>query len=153
MAGNNYSWSGNNPSRIQSFVYEDGAVVNRRGYDLSYVYDGDYPVERMRTDRGNSDYGDYTQYGFTTYYEYADGTGRSNMPQIYTIGAQPNVEDWGGVSGSGAYAAGRTAVLHASPARNDYEFLRWSDGNTDNPRAVTVNDNATYTTVFGISSK
>lgn len=29
-----------------------------------------------------------------------------------------------------------------------YKFKQWSDGNTDNPRAITVTGNATYTAEF-----
>ena len=37
--------------------------------------------------------------------------------------------------------------LYAHPKECNY-FLQWSDGNTDNPRTVTVNSDATYTAIF-----
>ena len=55
--------------------------------------------------------------------------------------------EYGTVSGEGAYAAGSTAVLTASPAENFY-FAEWSDHNTDNPRTVTVDADASYEPVF-----
>lgn len=123
-------------------------------YSYVYTYDGDYPVKCVRTERDNNTGSYYSQYSETTYYEYADGTGRGQVPQIYTINVQRNVEDWGYVysSGENEYAAGSTAVIQASPLYG-YEFRQWSDGNTDNPRAITVNANATYTAIFGSSSK
>ena len=42
---------------------------------------------------------------------------------------------------------GAEVKLHAHPNECNY-FLRWSDGNTDNPRTVIVNSNATYTAIF-----
>lgn len=123
-------------------------------YSYVYTYDGDYPVKCVRTERDNNTGSYYSQGSETTYYEYADGTGRGQVPQIYTIYVQSNVADWGNVSSRGfcEYAAGSTAVIQASPLYG-YEFRQWSDGNTDNPRAITVNANAAYTAIFGSSSK
>ena len=55
--------------------------------------------------------------------------------------------EYGTVSGEGAYAAGSTAVLTATPVENFY-FAEWSDHNTDNPRTVTVDADASYEPVF-----
>ncbi len=53
----------------------------------------------------------------------------------------------GSVSGGGAYAAGRTVRIQATPSHG-YDFVQWSDGNRNNPRNITVTDNATYTASF-----
>ena len=53
----------------------------------------------------------------------------------------------GTVSGGGVYGSGIAASLRATP-NTGYHFVRWSDGNTDNPRTVTVTENATYTAEF-----
>ena len=53
----------------------------------------------------------------------------------------------GNVSGGGTYNYGTTATLTAT-ANKHYHFTQWSDGNTDNPRTVSVEDNATYTAEF-----
>ena len=53
----------------------------------------------------------------------------------------------GTVSGGGRFDAGQEVTLAAS-ANCGYQFLQWSDGNTDNPRTVTVAGNATYTAQF-----
>ncbi|MBQ7295975.1 MAG: InlB B-repeat-containing protein [Clostridia bacterium] len=53
----------------------------------------------------------------------------------------------GSVSGGGTYEYGSSAIL--TPTPNDgYVFKQWSDGNTDNPRTVTVTGNVTYTAEF-----
>lgn len=44
-------------------------------------------------------------------------------------------------------SAGTEVKLYAHPKECNY-FLQWSDGNTDNPRTITVNSDATYTAIF-----
>ena len=53
----------------------------------------------------------------------------------------------GTVTGGGAYKNNATATLTATPDEC-YRFVQWSDGNTDNPRTITVTGNATYTAEF-----
>lgn len=57
----------------------------------------------------------------------------------------------GTVSGSGEYAKGSTATLVATAAKG-YSFCQWSDGNTSNPRIVTLNDNLTLTATFSLAA-
>ena len=67
----------------------------------------------------------------------------------YTIAALSADTSAGSVSGSGIYPDGQTATLTATTRNaNRWHFDRWSDGNTDNPRTVTVSDNATYTALW-----
>lgn len=89
----------------------------------------------------------------TTCFKYSDGTGE-DAPQTYTVIAQPNYNVNSGywVKGSGTYAAGKTAVLVADDAMgNNFEelvFSQWSDGNTDNPREITVDKNYHLTAIY-----
>ena len=53
----------------------------------------------------------------------------------------------GNVTGGGEYVNGASAQLTAI-ANECYEFVQWSDGNTDTPRTVTVTGDATYTAEF-----
>lgn len=53
----------------------------------------------------------------------------------------------GTVTGGGIYTSGATVMLSAIP-NACYQFVQWSDGNTDNPRAVIVNSDVTYTAIF-----
>ena len=55
--------------------------------------------------------------------------------------------EYGYIDGTGTYNYGTTATLTAT-ADEHYHFTQWTDGNTDNPRTVAVEDNATYTAEF-----
>lgn len=65
----------------------------------------------------------------------------------YTITVYVAPEGSGTVEGAGKYEEGKTATLVALPAEG-YEFLQWSDGNTDNPRTITVTENLTLIATF-----
>gem|GEM_PF-1318979 len=65
----------------------------------------------------------------------------------YTITVYVAPEGSGTVGGAGKYEEGKTATLVALPAEG-YEFLQWSDGNTDNPRTITVTENLTLIASF-----
>ena len=54
----------------------------------------------------------------------------------------------GSVSGAGAFPYGTTITLTANPAYG-YFFTSWSDGNTQNPRTVTVLSDTLFTAFFG----
>ncbi len=56
-------------------------------------------------------------------------------------------EEQGNVSGGGVYDYNTEITLLATPNEH-YHFVQWSDGNTDNPRTVLVEGDATYTAVF-----
>ena len=65
----------------------------------------------------------------------------------YQVTVNADNAEHGSVTGSGEYAHGASATLTAAPAEG-YHFVRWSDGNTDNPRTVVVTDNLTLTAEF-----
>lgn len=116
-------------------------------HSYTYTYEGDYPVKRVE-EYISINTGANANITNTTYYEYADGTGSGQVPQIFTITVESN--NGMSIDGGGEYAAGTTAVIRAFGYQ--YAFRCWSDGNTDNPRAITVNANATYTAIFGNSN-
>ena len=73
---------------------------------------------------------------------------RGSNPSTYTITVRANNDAFGTVTGGGSYAAGAQATLTATPNQG-YAFVKWQeDDNTDNPRTITVNGDATYTAVF-----
>ena len=49
---------------------------------------------------------------------------------------------------NGYYYEGQNITLTATPANILSEFTQWNDGNTQNPRIVTVSGDATYTAEF-----
>ena len=65
----------------------------------------------------------------------------------FTITALPYNASMGSVTGGGSYAENATATLTAT-ANNGYAFVQWSDGNTNNPRSITVTENAYYIATF-----
>ena len=69
----------------------------------------------------------------------------------YTITANANPTAGGTVSGAGTYYENGTCTLTAT-ANTGYTFTQWQDGNTDNPRTITVTGNATYTANFTLNS-
>ena len=74
-------------------------------------------------------------------------TGASTPQTQYTITANSNNSSWGTVTGGGTYNSGATVTLTAM-ANTGYHFVQWQDGNTQNPRTITVTGNATYTATF-----
>ena len=71
-------------------------------------------------------------------------------PIIYNISVVSNNTSMGTVSGGGALPYNSTCTITATPTANEYCLLQWSDGNTDNPRTVTVLGDATYEAIFGL---
>lgn len=65
----------------------------------------------------------------------------------FTIMVAPNETGMGFTSGSGTYFKGTEIYISAIP-QNGCEFVKWTDGNTDNPRKITVMNDETYTAVF-----
>ncbi|MBQ4478515.1 MAG: hypothetical protein II945_07900 [Bacteroidales bacterium] len=65
----------------------------------------------------------------------------------FVITVQSNNESWGSVIGSGTYAKG-TVISIGAIAKSGYRFVSWQDGNTENPRSVTVQSDAIYIATF-----
>ena len=63
----------------------------------------------------------------------------------YTVSVTTNMG--GSVIGGGSYDNQSIATLTAT-ANTGYTFVRWNDGNTDNPRTITVTDNITLIAYF-----
>ena len=77
-------------------------------------------------------------------------TGNLDITAVFTLRSYTltvTVEGEGTVTGAGTYKYGEEADLTAT-ADEGYEFTQWSDGNTDNPRQITITDNLTLTAVF-----
>ena len=68
-------------------------------------------------------------------------------PNTYTITASSANMAYGTVTGGGDYDYGTAVTLTANPVAH-YHFVSWDDGNTQNPRIVTVLGDATYTATF-----
>ncbi|MBO8439554.1 MAG: leucine-rich repeat protein [bacterium] len=68
-------------------------------------------------------------------------------PMDYTIAAVANDEKMGTVSGAGVYTYLTEAELEAT-AKEHYRFVEWSDGETENPRLMTVTGDSALTAEF-----
>jgi hypothetical protein len=68
-------------------------------------------------------------------------------PSTFTISVVSAQPEMGTVVGGGTFPYGSNIQIEAVPYPG-YEFLRWADGYTINPRTVTVTGNATYTAHF-----
>ena len=99
------------------------------GYTFSHWNDGITTNPRTVTVNNNMSFTAY----FTT--------------QQYTITVNANPPLGGTVTGGGTYPYGATTRLTAMP-NSGYSFMQWSDGNTANPRTITVTGNASYTALF-----
>ena len=73
------------------------------------------------------------------------------VPNTYTVEVTSSDTTMGNAYGSGTYNYGNTANLSAS-ALSGYHFVQWSDGNTDNPRSLTVIGNISLTAQFAINT-
>jgi hypothetical protein len=69
----------------------------------------------------------------------------------YTVEVQSSDATIGSASGGGVFEYLDTTVLTAT-AVTPYHFVRWSDGNTQNPRQFVVTSNAVRTAIFGIDT-
>ena len=64
-----------------------------------------------------------------------------------TLTAIPNHEHRGSVEGGGTYSAGSEVTLTATPA-NGFFFACWNDGDTLNPRVITVAEPCSFVAWF-----
>lgn len=70
----------------------------------------------------------------------------------YTVTVVSSDNALGTVSGGGVGNYLDTMVLSAICTEPHYHFVRWSDGNTDNPRIYQVTSDATITAIFAIDT-
>ena len=70
-------------------------------------------------------------------------------PFTYCLTVAANDGAYGMVYGTDCYDYNTDAQITAE-SKAGYEFVKWADGNTDNPRLVRVTNNATYTAVFDV---
>ena len=70
----------------------------------------------------------------------------------YTVELYSSDDAMGTVMGGGEYDEGTVVTLIAIPASGCH-FVQWSDGNTDNPRQITVTEDVSLTAEFSASCK
>lgn len=70
-----------------------------------------------------------------------------NDLRTFTLNVSSSDETKGATTAGGAYEEDTEVLIYAS-AKEGYQFSQWSDGNTDNPRAVTMTGDLTYIAQF-----
>ena len=78
---------------------------------------------------------------------WSDFTNIQGLSGCVTITTTSNNESYGTVEGGGSYSLGDQVTLTATPFTG-YRFDHWQDGNTNNPRTITVTADATYVAYF-----
>lgn len=122
----NMTMIGEVPSNLNS--YTDNTATDNTGFY--------YQVEVVRNSRSRD----------------AEISSRSNIvdngifPE-YTITVMSANPNRGTVTGGGTYPEGTIVRIEAN-ALDGFVFTSWSDDNTDNPRYITVTENATYIASF-----
>ncbi len=69
----------------------------------------------------------------------------------YTITVISANDSMGTVSGGGEYEVGAEVTITATP-NEGYLFANWNDGNTDNPRIITLTRDTTFIANFALDS-
>ena len=118
--------------------YEENAVATltataANGYEFTSWNDGNTENPREITVTRDA-----------IYIAYFDELPQTPTYNITVIASNPN---HGEVTGSGEYEENAVATLTATAA-NGYEFTSWNDGNTENPREITVTRDAIYIAYF-----
>lgn len=109
------------------------SAVPAYGYHFVQWSDGDTSNPRTVTVSGNSSY--IAQFAINN----------------YAVSVSSANTSMGTVSGGGNFVHGATTYITATAAYG-YRFIQWNDGNTDNPRLITVTQNANYVAQFAINS-
>ena len=65
----------------------------------------------------------------------------------YVITTSSSNPEWGATTGDGS-ALYQEQLQISATSNYGYHFAHWNDGNTSNPRTITVTENKTYTAIF-----
>lgn len=133
---------------VVSFKNEDGTVLQ-----LSSLRYGDMPVYGGDVPTKSSDAS--SEYVFSGWdHEISMVTGTdvyvaqyTASAKKYTVEASPNDVTYGTVEGAGSYEYNSSVELTAVP-NYGYNFLRWSDGNAENPRTLHITKNYQLEALF-----
>ena len=92
----------------------------------------------------------FLQTQYTTGWPGTADFSEAGKPETWRSAYQAAFNLKGVVTGSGVYQHGATATLTATP-NEGYHFVQWSDGNTDNPRTMTIISDITLSAKFAIN--
>jgi PKD repeat protein len=117
--------------------FGDGTSTNLVGTSVSHTYVTSNATAVSLIVSGPTGSGTNTQYAYP-----------AGPASMITLSVLANPVNGGSVSGVGQYSVGSNATLTAT-ASNNWFFIGWSDGSTNNPYSITVPPtNVTYTAIF-----
>jgi hypothetical protein len=121
--------------------YEEGTslaifAVANEGYHFSQWHDGNTDNPRMITVSADAMY-------------FANFAQDPVAPSLYELTVKPANTAQGWTTEGGAYEWGKQLMVYAHPA-NGFVFSQWSDGNTENPRFLTITGNVDLTAQFEV---
>jgi hypothetical protein len=110
-------------------IYEEGTnvaifAVANDGYHFAQWNDGNTENPRMVTVSCDATY-------------FANFAQDPVSPTLYDVTIKPENVAQGWTTEGGSFELGTQIMIYAHPA-NGFEFSQWSDGNTDNPRFLTI---------------
>ena len=108
----------------------------------TYTYDSDNRLTKVVYNNGIT-----VNYGYDALGNRTTKNVSGATAQTFTITTDVSPSGSGSVMGGGTYSDGTSVELHAI-ANVGYEFSKWSDNNTDNPRSMTVKSNQSFTAIF-----
>ena len=169
---NGLSWQGGYYYNSNGTNYGDNTYTSEQWSKMEQAGAVFLPASGSRSDTNVGDVGNIGRYWSSTgreeFYAYGvDFQSNSLNPQTnlvrdcgfsvrlaktfvvptFQVLATPSDLVCGTVEGGGVFKKGEQTTLKAT-ANEGYKFTQWSDGNTDNPRTVTVTSDVTYTAEF-----
>ena len=135
--------SSNYPETYSVYYMSDSLLFSETISSTSYMTRS----AQFTVNAGDSAYITFHYTSNDMYYLFIDDIVITQNITAYTLTVNSANPSMGSVSGGGTYNSGATATLTAT-ANSGYHFTQWQDGNTSNPRTVTVTGDATYTAYF-----
>lgn len=123
--------------------YEEGTsvaifAVANDGYHFTQWHDGNVENPRMVTVSNDAMF-------------FANFAQDPVAPTLYEVNVKPENTAQGWTTEGGSFGLGTQIMIYAQPA-NGFEFSQWSDGNTDNPRFLTITKSVDITAKFKVQS-
>lgn len=122
------------------------ATLTSLNAQTSYEYDNLYRLTKVTYPNGTSVSYTYDALGNRLSKSVSGATAAT-----YTISVSVTPTGSGTVTGGGTYSKGTSIELNAIPNAG-YEFSKWSDGITTNPRTLTVTADQSFTAQFTVST-
>ena len=98
--------------------------------------------------KGNEPDDPATEQGGSTENNGGEETPTPEVPVTFTLTLLSSNEAMGTVTEGGTYEKDAEVIIEATATKEACVFVKWSDGNTENPRTLTMTENITLTAEF-----